>query len=184
MVDELSIPGFVGTYWYDIKEKGTSYEVQRVTPRFAATKDPSNRPTAMTFGAGGAMFFLDFSSSVIENNAYSRRGPGSDDSRARVWRITCTPNPLLQSSGIVGRPSRVLLYWHVQIDNAVDWLAQLVEDEHNWVRMEVVPACGFSPSGRAQEVALQRAGCPMDAGMKKAMGHTMDIIEGSGSLRP
>lgn len=98
--------------------------------------------------------------------------------------VSLVPNPLMQSPRIVGRPSRVLRYWQLRIDNAIDWLAQLVEDEHTWACMEVVPACGFGASGRAPEVALQSEGCPMDAGVQKALDHTMDIIEGSGSVRP
>lgn len=270
LVNELSTHGFLGTYWYDIKAKGTSYEAQRVTPHLVSTKDPFYRPTAMAFGPDGAMYVLDFSSPVIENTAYSKRDPGRDHSRGRVWRITYPANPLLQPPRIVGRPSRALLdllkeyenttrhlarrelqqrdpaeivpaleqwlatlepadpqherlllealwiyqglevvepdllykllqaedyrareaatrvlrYWQDRIDNSIDWLARMVEDEHIRVRMEAVLACGFSSSARAAEVALQAARFPMDAGMQKALGDTMDFFERSGSIEP
>lgn len=270
LVNELSTHGFLGTYWYDIKEQGTTYEVQQVTPHLVATKDPFYRPTAMAFGPDGAMYVLDFSSPVIENTAYSKRDPGRDHFRGRVWRITYPANPLLQRPEIVGRPSSVLLellkeyenttrhfarrelqqrhpdevvpalkqwvaalepadpqherlllealwiyqglevvapellyellqaedyrarvaatrvlrYWQDQVDDAIDWLARLVEDEHIRVRMEAVLACGFSSSGRAPEVALQAARFPMDAGMREALDDTMDFFERSFSNEP
>ena len=262
--------GFLGTYWYDIPEKGTSYEVQPVTPQFVATENLFYRPTAMAFGPDGAMYVLDFGSPVVENTACSKRDPGRDHSRGRVWRITYPANLPLQPPRIVGRPSRALLdllkqcestphhfarrelrrrrpeevvpaleewvaalepagpqherlllealwiyqglevvepdllyrllqaedyraraaatrvlrYWQDRIDEAIDWLARLVEDEHIRVRMEAVLACGFSSSGRAPEVALQAARFPMDTGMQKALDDTMDFIERSSSIRP
>ena len=109
LVNELSTHGFLGTYWYDIKEEGTSYEVKRVKPHLVATRDPFFRPTAMTFGPDGAMYVLDFCSPVIENTAFSKRDQGRDHYRGRVWRITYPANPLLKQPAIVGRPSPVLL---------------------------------------------------------------------------
>ncbi len=138
LVNELSTHGFLGTYWYDIKEKGTSYEVRRVTPHLVATKDPLYRPTAMAFGPEGAMCVLDFSSPVIENTAYSKRDPGRDHSRGRVWRISYPANPLLQQPGIVGRPSRVLLDLFNEYENTTRHFARRELQQRR--PDEVVPA--------------------------------------------
>ena len=59
LVNELSTHGFLGTYWYDVREKGTSYKVLRVTPHVVATKDHFYRPTAMALGPDGTMYSLD-----------------------------------------------------------------------------------------------------------------------------
>ena len=184
LVNELSTHGFLGTYRYDIGENGTRCELQWVTPHLVATRDPFDRPTAMAFGADGAMYVLDFSSPVIENTGYSKRDQGRDHSHGRVWRIIYPANPLLQPLGIVDRPSRPLRYRQNQVDYAIDRMAQLVEDEHIRVCLEAVPACGFCASGRAPEVVLQAARFPMDSGMQRALDDTMNFFEGSDSIRP
>ena len=138
----------------------------------------------MALELNGAIFVLDFSSPVIENAAYSKRDPGWDYPCGRVCRITCPANPLLQSLGIMGRPSRVLRYWQDQIDGAINWLAQLEEDEQIRVRTEAVLACGFSPSGRTPQVALQVARFPMHGGTQRALDDTMDFFGRSGPIRP
>ena len=78
----------------------------------------------------------------------------------------------------------MLRYWQGRIDNSIDLLAELVEDEHIRVRLEAVLACGFSPSERAREVALQAAKFTMDPGMQKALDDTMNFFERSRSTRP
>ena len=138
LVNELSTHGFLGTYWFDIKEKGTTYEVQRVTPHLVATEDPFFRPTAMAFGPDGAMYVLDFSSPVIENTAYAKRDPGRDHSRGRVWRITYPANPPLKQPRIVGQPSPVLLELLREYENTTRHFARRELQQRN--PDEVVPA--------------------------------------------
>lgn len=93
---------------------------------------------------------------------------------------------LLQAEDYRARAAatRELRHWQDKIGHSIDWLAQLVEDEHIRVRMEAVLACGFSSSGRAPEVALQAARFEMDPGMQKALDDTMDSFERSSSTRP
>ena len=184
LVNELTTHGFLGTCRYDVREKGTSYEGQRVTPHLVASKDLFHRPTAMAFGASAAMYVLDFSSPVIENSASLKRDPGRDRSRGRVWRITHATNPLLQPFAIVDRPSRVLRYRQVWIDNAIDRMAQLVENEHIRVCLGALLACWSTSSGSAPAVAQQASRVPMDLGMQKAPDDTMDVFERPGSIRP
>ena len=54
LVSELSTHGLLGTYWQDIKEKGTSYEAQQVTPHLVVTKDSCDRPAVAPCGPDGA----------------------------------------------------------------------------------------------------------------------------------
>ena len=138
VVNELSTHGFLGTYWYDIKEKGTSYEVKRETPHLVATKDPFYRPTAMTFGPDGAMYVLDFFSPVIENTDFSKRDPGRDHYRGRVWRITYPANPLLKQPRIVGQSSPVLLDLLKEYENTTRHFARRELQQRN--PDEVIPA--------------------------------------------
>ena len=138
VVNELSTHGFLGTYWYDIKEKGTSYEVKRVTPHLVATKDPFYRPTAMTFGPDGAMYVLDFFSPVIENTSFSKRDPGRDHYRGRVWRITYPANPLLKQPRIVGQPDPVLLDLLKEYENTTRHFARRELQQRD--PDEVIPA--------------------------------------------
>lgn len=160
LVNELSMHGFVGTHWYDITEKGTSYQVERVTPHLVATKDPYYRPTAMAFGPDGAMYVLDFSSPVIENTAYSKRDPGRDHSRGRVWRITYPANPLLKQPEIAGRPSPVLLDLLKEYENTTRHFARRELQQRN--ADEVVPAleewiAGLDPGDPQHERLLLEA---------------------------
>ena len=131
VVNELPMHGFLGTYWYDIKEKGTTYEVKRIAPHLVATRDPFYRPTAVTFGPDGAMYVIDFCSPVIENTAFHKRDPGRDHYRGRVWRITYPANPLLKQPSIVGEPSPVLLDLLKEYENTTRHFARRELQQRN-----------------------------------------------------
>ena len=138
MVNELSTHGFLGTYWYDIKEKGTTYEVKRAAPHLVATKDPFYRPTAVAFGPDGAMYvhrLLSHRSS--KTPPFSKRDPGRDHYRGRVWRITYPANPLLKQPRIVGEPSPVLLDLLKEYENTTRHFARRELQQRN--PDEVIP---------------------------------------------
>ena len=93
---------YQGMHWYDIEEDGTGYELSQVVPDFLSSTDPYFRPIAMTFGPDGALYFIDFYSTLFENMMHPKRAEGRDHIRGRVWRIVYEDRPLLEAPKIVG----------------------------------------------------------------------------------
>ncbi len=89
------IEGWRGTHWFDLKEKGTSFEVSRLNPELIFSEDKHFRPVAITFGPNGAMYVLDFYSPVFENVEFPKRTKGRDHGHGRIWRITYPSRSLL-----------------------------------------------------------------------------------------
>ncbi|CAN0408874.1 unnamed protein product [Laminaria digitata] len=88
--------GFNGTRWFNIREKGSTYEVDMIAPDFISSSDPYYRPIAMTVGPDGALYIVDFYSPTFENTVYPKRLASRDHSRGRIWRVTHESGELLE----------------------------------------------------------------------------------------
>lgn len=89
--------GFNGTRWFDIREKGSTYEVDMVAPDFLSSSDPYFRPIAMEVGPDGALYIVDFYSPTFENTVYPKRLASRDHFRGRIWRVTHESGELVES---------------------------------------------------------------------------------------
>ena len=136
MANEISGP-FRGTRWYDMSEEGTGYVLTRLTPEFFVSKDPFFRPIAMTFGPDGALYFVDFYSTLFENMMHPKRAEGRDHTRGRVWRVSYPDRPLLKAPKIVGEPTPVLLALLKAYENTTRHFARRALQERE--ASEVVP---------------------------------------------
>lgn len=100
---------FRGTIWWDIREDGTTYKVERVEPELLTSKDLHMGPVAMTIGPDGALYVVDFYTPLAENTSQPKRYKGRDHLHGRIWRITHKDRPLLEPPQIAGQPVPVLL---------------------------------------------------------------------------
>lgn len=89
--------GFRGIVWYDIEDKGSSYEVKRISPDLLVSEDPFFRPLALKLGPDGALYVADFYSALIENTSQPKRRLGRDHRHGRIWRIRAQDRPLSHS---------------------------------------------------------------------------------------
>lgn len=79
--------GFNGIRWFNVEEKGASYDVDMLSPSLLFSADPYFRPVASAIGPDGALYVVDFYSPTFENTAYPKRLASRDHVRGRIWRV-------------------------------------------------------------------------------------------------
>jgi len=100
--------GETGTAWYTLKPKESVYQIES-HGHLLRCDDPLFRPVAMTLGPDGALYIADFYTQIFENVNFSKRHPGRDHRRGRIWRITHPGRPLLKQPRTKGEPVEALL---------------------------------------------------------------------------
>ncbi len=75
--------------------------------------------------------------------------------------------------------TQALRFCQHEIDEAIDLIADQVDDPDPRVRLHAVLACGFSESERRFEVALDAAEHPLDPGLDHALDETLKFLEHS-----
>ena len=128
---------FRGMIWWDLKEDGTAYKMERVTPELVVSNDPHMGPLAMTVGPDGALYLVDFYTPLAENTSQPKRFKGRDHKHGRIWRIVYKKRPLLTPPDIVGEPSSVLLDLLKTYENSTRHLARRELQERE--PQEVIP---------------------------------------------
>ena len=115
---------FRGTIWWDIKEDGTTYKMDRVKPELVISNDPHMGPLAMVVGPDGALYLIDFYTPLAENTSQPKRFKGRDHTHGRIWRIVYKHRPLLTPPKIEGEPVSALLDLLKTYENATRHLAR------------------------------------------------------------
>ena len=100
--------GETGTAWYTLKTNGSVYQIES-HGHLLRCDDPLFRPVAMALGPDGALYIADFYTQIFENVNFSKRHPGRDHLRGRIWRITHPARPLLKQPRTKGEPVEALL---------------------------------------------------------------------------
>ena len=71
--------------------------------------DPNFRPAFVNVGPDGAVYFSDWSNSIIGHMQHHLRDPNRDHTHGRIYRITYEGRPLLRQPKIDGEPIEKLL---------------------------------------------------------------------------
>ena len=100
--------GETGTAWYTLKPKESVYQIES-HGHLLRCDDPLFRPVAMALGPDGALYIADFYTQIFENVNFSKRHPGRDHKRGRIWRISHSDRPLLKQPKIEDEPVNGLL---------------------------------------------------------------------------
>ncbi len=100
--------GETGTAWYTLKTNGSVYQIES-HGHLLRCDDPLFRPVAMALGPDGALYIADFYTQIFENMHFSKRHPGRDHRRGRIWRISHPDRPLLKQPRTKGEPVKALL---------------------------------------------------------------------------
>ncbi|MFD1144263.1 PVC-type heme-binding CxxCH protein [Larkinella insperata] len=96
----------------------------------------SFRPIDIKVGPDGALYVLDWYNPIIGHYQASMRHPDRDKTHGRIWRITATGRPLVQTPKLAGQ-------------SAVALLDHLKSDEH-WVRYQVKRLLAEKPLAEVQ----------------------------------
>ena len=87
--------GFQGVLQYRMKETGSGYFAEPVTPLLSSA-DPSFRPVDLQFGPDGSLYVLDWYNPLVGHMQHSLRDPNRDKHHGRIWKITYTGNDPVQ----------------------------------------------------------------------------------------
>ena len=103
-----NVIGFQGILQYRLDDKGASLAGTEGEPILSST-DPNFRPSAVSVGPDGAIYFLDWQNPIIGHMQHNLRDPSRDRIHGRVYRITHEGRPLLKPVKIAGEPVAKLL---------------------------------------------------------------------------
>ena len=111
MQGNLLVPnviGFQGILRYRLDDKGASLAGTECEPILSST-DPNFRPSAVSVGPDGAIYFLDWQNPIIGHMQHNLRDPSRDRIHGRVYRVTYEGRPLLKPVTIAAAPVPKLL---------------------------------------------------------------------------
>jgi len=104
-----NVIGFQGIYRVKVEEKGSGLWGETLEPPLVASDDPNFRPTAVSVGPDGAIYFLDWHNPIIGHMQHHLRDPNRDHAHGRIYRITYPGRPLLKPARIAGQSIEKLL---------------------------------------------------------------------------
>ncbi|MDQ3440472.1 MAG: GDSL-type esterase/lipase family protein, partial [Planctomycetota bacterium] len=83
----LNVIGFLGIYRVRTIEDGGGMRGEKADD-LLSSEDPNFRPTAVTVGPDGALYFADWSNAIIGHMQHHLRDPNRDQQHGRLYRIT------------------------------------------------------------------------------------------------
>ena len=97
-----NVIGFQGVLQYRMKEDGSGFHADPVTPSLLRSSDPNFRPVDLEFGPDGALYLVDWYNPLVGHMQHSLRDPNRDVEHGRIWRIHYTKRPLVEKARIAG----------------------------------------------------------------------------------
>lgn len=104
----LNVIGFQGIYRVKVSEDGSGLRGD-TQPDLISSSDPNFRPSAVSIGPEGAIYFCDWSNAIIGHLQHHLRDPNRDHQHGRIYRITYPSRPFLPRVKIAGEPVEALL---------------------------------------------------------------------------
>jgi glucose/arabinose dehydrogenase/azurin len=107
----INVISFQGIYRVKVTQDGSGLKGERLEDLVSADPAdlPTFRPVAVNTGPDGAIYFADWSQTIIGHLQHHLRDPNRDHSHGRVYRITYEGRPLLKPAKISGQPIEALL---------------------------------------------------------------------------
>ncbi len=99
----LNVIGFQGIFRVKVSEEGSGLKGETLE-HLVHSSDPNFRPAAISVGADGALYFLDWHKPLIGHMQHHIRDPNRDKVHGRIYRITYEGRPLLKPRKIHGQP--------------------------------------------------------------------------------
>jgi glucose/arabinose dehydrogenase/azurin len=104
----LNVISFQGIYRVKVTEDGSGLKGETLENIISST-DPNFRPSAVSVGPDGALYFTDWHKPLIGHLQHHLRDPNRDKTHGRIYRLTYEGRPLLKPPQIDGQPVEALL---------------------------------------------------------------------------
>jgi glucose/arabinose dehydrogenase/azurin/type 1 glutamine amidotransferase len=119
-----NVIGFQGIYRVRVDEDGSGLTGTTLDP-IISSPDPSFRPSGVSFGPDGALYFTDWSQTLIGHLQHHLRDPNRDHQHGRIYRIIYEGRPLMTPPKIDGQPIPALLDLLKEPENQTRMLAKI-----------------------------------------------------------
>jgi glucose/arabinose dehydrogenase/azurin len=133
----LNVISFQGIYCVKVSEEGSGLKGETLE-HLVHSSDPNFRPSAVSIGLDGAIYFTDWHNPIIGHMQHHLRDPNRDKQHGRVYRITYEGRPLLKPKKIHGQPIPALLELLKEHEDSVRELTKVELGKHD--SREVIPA--------------------------------------------
>ncbi|EEF59035.1 PVC-type heme-binding CxxCH protein [Pedosphaera parvula] len=126
----LNVIGFQGIYLVKVTEEGSGLKGE-TQENLISSSDPNFRPSAVSIGPDGAIYFCDWQKPLIGHMQHHLRDPNRDHEHGRIYRITYEGRPLLKPAKIDGQPIPALLELLKEPENRTRELAKVELGKRN-----------------------------------------------------
>lgn len=126
----LNVIGFQGIYRVKVDEDGSGLKGTTLE-NLVSSSDPNFRPSAISVGPDGALYFTDWHNTIIGHMQHHLRDPNRTVGRGRIYRITYEGRPLLKPAKIDGQPVEALLDLLKEHEDGTRELAKIELAKHD-----------------------------------------------------
>ena len=120
----LNVISFQGAFRVKVSEDGSGIKGETLENLVSST-DPNFRPSAISVGPDGALYFTDWHKPLIGHMQHHLRDPNRDKTHGRIYRITYPGRPLLKPAKIAGQSIDALLELLKSPENSTRELAKV-----------------------------------------------------------
>jgi azurin/glucose/arabinose dehydrogenase len=126
----LNVISFQGIYLVKVSEEGSGLK-GKTLENLISSSDPNFRPSAVSIGPDGAIYFCDWHKPLIGHMQHHLRDPNREQEHGRIYRITYEGRPLLTPPKIDGQPIAALLELLKQPEDRTRELAKIELGKHD-----------------------------------------------------
>lgn len=90
-----NVIGFQGVLQHTLTDSGAGYKGKEIEPLISC-EDANFRPVDLQFGPDGALYIVDWHSTLIGHLQHNLRDPNRDVTHGRIWRVRFAGQPLLK----------------------------------------------------------------------------------------
>ncbi|HAM72787.1 MAG TPA: dehydrogenase, partial [Verrucomicrobiales bacterium] len=119
-----NVISFQGIYRVKVTEEGSGLKGETLE-NLVSSSDPNFRPSAISVGPDGALYFTDWHNPIIGHMQHHLRDPNRDHGHGRIYRMTYPGRPLLKPAKIAGQPIPALLELLKEPENQTRELAKV-----------------------------------------------------------
>jgi glucose/arabinose dehydrogenase/azurin len=125
-----NVISFQGIYRVKVTEQGSGLKGETME-HLVSSSDPNFRPSGVSVGPDGALYFLDWHNPIIGHMQHHIRDPNRDHSHGRIYRITYKGRPLMKPPKIDGQSIPALLDLLKEPENQIREWAKVELGKHD-----------------------------------------------------